>query len=1056
MLLKKYYSFIALLFIAIVIFLSFGCETIQSGRKAPLPGDPIAHFPKMVVGDSYVRTGWSRKYGKDTSNRKVIEVISDGSFILESTSKKGKTTFLSYYDNKYQLVKQVKKSALEKLLKIPIPPAKRLDFPLFVGKKWSSKYKSRSVDGNYYNYVDNYTVTKYETVVTKAGSFKAFKIFRRNYSTDIDASGIERYWYSPETKCEVKSKPDWRIGYELVNYKLALAEKSPKTKKQPTKAKEGPVEARAFCNQGWDTFQRGDYVETEFLYKKGIAIMDKTPDLKPLFLARCLHNLAYLYQKRKDYAKTMPLYRRALPVYERVLGSNHNSVARCLYNMAWSSYSLGDYTKAKSFYKRTLQIYEKIHGPEHPRTAKCLSGLAAIYQALGNYNNAEKLYERALKIRYAHFGSKSPEVAGSLHDLAWLYQCRRDYARAETLAERALAIPGYKESVLLINSLASCYIAQGKIDEACSLFKKTGLSLGLAACHLYRREHMKAIREFQSSLNEKTSIIGDKELAHIGLGTTYEALGDLPMAKKHFQMAINLIEEQWKTLGFSDRKDFLAAVLGAGLSRLDAYEGMVRVILKEKKQGYQKEALLYAEMVKARTLLEMLAARSIRGIGTKDQEILSKDRQYQGEISMLKEKLSELEGFGLKSSKDERVRLEKTLKQTLQDYEQFINEVKLHDSELSSLISVEAAPVESIQNLLDPSFTILEYFTTKNKTYVWLITKNDVSVKEINVGNMAILNMVNELLMPNISNGSRKRGLITILPSGIPKTEKIDLQKREKNRQRFLAMIKEFYDLLIKPIEKEIHNDRLIIVPHGALHKVPFAAIYDGKQFLLDKYTLSMVPSSTVLKYVVKKRNENQNRFLAFANPETDYVSLGFAEKEVNDISDLFSKKELYFKDKATEGRAKERCGLADIVHFASHGEFNDKQPMQSGLLLSKDIENDGYLQVHEIFGLDFRHTNLVVLSACETALCKIFSGDDLVGLSRAFIYAGTPSLLATLWSVSDRSTCTLMKEFYDNWRKSGLDKPEALRRAQIALKSMPDYQHPFYWAPFIMIGDWR
>jgi CHAT domain-containing protein len=111
---------------------------------------------------------------------------------------------------------------------------------------------------------------------------------------------------------------------------------------------------------------------------------------------------------------------------------------------------------------------------------------------------------------------------------------------------------------------------------------------------------------------------------------------------------------------------------------------------------------------------------------------------------------------------------------------------------------------------------------------------------------------------------------------------------------------------------------------------------------------------------------------------------------------------------------------------------------------------------VHEIFGLDLRNTNLVVLSACETALSKIYGGDDLVGLSRGFIYAGTPSLLATLWEVDDHSTAILIEEFYKNWQKKGMSKPKALQQAQVALKSMPQYQHPFYWAPFIMIGDWR
>ena len=435
--------------------------------------------------------------------------------------------------------------------------------------------------------------------------------------------------------------------------------------------------------------------------------------------------------------------------------------------------------------------------------------------------------------------------------------------------------------------------------------------------------------------------------------------------------------------------------------------------------------------------------------------MLARDRQFQQEISLLKKRLSKLTELGPRAPRGEKGHVEKTLNKAIQDYERFINDIKLQDTELASLITVEATSFEEIQSLLDPSTTILEYFTTKDKTYAWLITKDDISVHELNLGEKTLLAMVNELLLPNISNRSRRPEPIITLSTGGPQAEKTSGREIEKNRKQFLKATRDFYRSLLGPVEGGIRTERVIVVPHGVLHKVPFAALNDGKKFMVDKYSITVIPSSTVIEYVVKKRNQNRGRFLAFANPETDYVPLGFAEIEVRDISRLFSKKEIYSKGEATEGRVKGRSDSPDIIHFACHGEFNDKQPMQSGLLLSKDAENDGYFQVHEIFGLDLGNANLVVLSACETALSKIYGGDDLVGLSRGFIYAGTPSLLATLWEVDDRSTSILMKEFYENWHKKGMKKAEALKRAQVALKSMRQYRHPYYWAPFIMVGDW-
>ena len=814
--------------------------------------------------------------------------------------------------------------------------------------------------------------------------------------------------------------------------------------------------AEGLCRQAWSLFRQGNCDKAEFLYNKALEIMERSHEKDSWFMARCLHNLAYLYQSRGDYDMAIPLYERALPKYESDLGSESFSVARCLHNMGWSYYNLGDYKEAKLSYNRTLQIYDKIFDPEHLRIARALTGLGDVYVAIGDYDKAESLYTRALEIRKKHSPKKdTPEISESLYDLAWLYQCRGEYARAVPLYQRAIAIRGSKELEIVINSLASCYLADGKIDEACNLFKKTGLTLGLAACHYYSGEYEKAITKLKKSLHEKTHIIvGGKELAYIGLGLSYEALGDLCMAKQSFKVAIDVIETQWRALGAADRKNFLSAAFGAGFTRLDAYEGMVRVIIKEKKSDYQKESLLYAEMVKSRTFLEMLAVKQAKGVGKYDQDILTTDREFQRKISFYKKILAECKNAGLGKMQVKYSSAKTSLEDALKAYERFIDEVKLKDSELASLITVEIAPVDKIQSLLEPSLTLLEYFMTSDSTYVWLVTRDSIKVHEFPFGKKKVQLMVNRLFLSSLSD--RMRGIKPTIILASSKSPSTQSNVQNKGEEKFQVVSEELYRLLIKPLEKDIHASKLIIVPHGVMHKIPFAALTDGKSYLVEKYSHTVVPSLTVVDYMLKKRNPNRNKFLAFANPATDYAVLQFAEKEVQEISKLYTSKEIYLKSNATEAMTKNRSNYADIVHFACHGEFNDMQPMQSGLVLSKDTENDGYLQVHEIFGLNLKNSNLVILSACDTALSKIYSGDDLVGLSRAFIYAGTPTLLATLWSVDDRSTYILMKDFYEYWHNKGLDKIEALRRAQNSLKSIPDYSHPFYWAPFIIIGDWR
>ena len=763
------------------------------------------------------------------------------------------------------------------------------------------------------------------------------------------------------------------------------------------------------------------------------------------------------------YKEAIPIAKRSLAIHEKALGPEHLDVGASLNNLAVLYYDLGAYQKAEPLFKRALAINEKALGLEHPHVAASLNNLAVFYCYLGDYAKAEPLYKRALAINKKAFGPEHPDVAGNLNGLAALYYDIGAYQKAEPLYKRSLAIrekalgPDHPDVATSLNNLAGLYLADGKADDAFKIFKKQDSPEGLGACYLARSDYKKAKQEFQRSIEyaqksgRKKFIITD----HIGLGLSYEGMGDYDRAKKHFKEAVDIIEGQWQTLGLSARKTFLAGQVGASFSRLDAYEGMVRVIIKEKKRGYQKEALLYAERVKSRTLLEMLAAKGAKGVSNKDREVLARDRKFQQEIAMLRKRQDILAGLGPRAPRGEKETVDKTLNRARKDYEQFINEVKLQDAELASLITVEDTPVEKIQALLDPSTTILEYFTTKDRTYAWLITRDDIKVNEIDLGKKPLLAMVNDLLLPNISNRSRRPEPRITISTGGDQAKETTSRQRKKNREQFLKTTRDFYRILLRPVEAGIRTDRLIIVPHGALHKVPFAALNDGRQFMVDRYAISVVPSSSVIEYVVRKRNKDRGRFLAFANPETDYVPLGFAEIEVANIKRLFPENEVYSKNKATEARAKGRSASSDIIHFACHGEFNDKQPMQSGLLLSKDKDDDGCLQVHEIFGLDLRNANLVTLSACDTALSRIYGGDDLVGLSRGFVYAGTPSILATLWKVDDRSTSILMETFYDNWHKKGMSKPEALRQAQITLKSMPAYKQPYYWAPFVMIGDW-
>jgi CHAT domain-containing protein/tetratricopeptide (TPR) repeat protein len=823
-----------------------------------------------------------------------------------------------------------------------------------------------------------------------------------------------------------------------------------------------PGTATDYNNLGalyWDT---GDYGKAEPLLEKALAIRKELSGEKHHHTAQGYGNLGALYYAMGDYGKAEPLYEKALAIDKEVIGEKHPDTATDYSNLGLLYWAMGDYGKAEPLFEKALAMRKELLGEKHPATAASYNSLGGIYQNMGDYGKAEPLYQKALEIHKEVFGEKHPSTAISYTNLGALYRVMGDYGKAEPLFEKALAIKKeflgekHPDTVISYGHLGFLYLARGEIGRAFGIFEGLDFPEGLGRCYLAEGRYDKALPEFERSLEaserkgEKEYIIAD----NIGLGLSQEELGNYNSAKSHFSRAIEVMESQRAELSGASRESFLSGKVGTGFSRLDAYEGMVRVLLKGKRQGFEKEALNCFERAKARVFLEMLATRSLRGRTETDEKTLLKDREFQVKLASRKKLLSNLARLGDNAPQGRREEAQKELDALSKEYESFIKDVRLKNSELASLITVNPPPAEKLQEGLDPDVTLLEYFTAKHATYAWLMTRESVRMFEIAAGEEKVEQLVNALLLPNISNQSRRPSRNIVLAAS--EDGETPRDERMKNRERFDEGAKETHDTLFLPIRKEIKTARLIVVPHGSLHKLPFSALNDGERYLVDDYDLSVLPSASVILQVVQKRKADNGELLAFGNPKTDSIPLDSAEKEVEDVGKTFATSKTYIREQATKVRLKEEAERPGVVHLACHGEFNDRQPLQSGLLLAKEGDDDGRLRVHEVFGLNLKSANLVTLSACETALGEISSGDDMVGLSRAFLYAGTPSLLATLWEVEDTSTALVMEFFYDNWRNKKMSKPEALRQAQLSLKAMPEYRHPFFWAAFVLIGDWR
>jgi CHAT domain-containing protein len=313
----------------------------------------------------------------------------------------------------------------------------------------------------------------------------------------------------------------------------------------------------------------------------------------------------------------------------------------------------------------------------------------------------------------------------------------------------------------------------------------------------------------------------------------------------------------------------------------------------------------------------------------------------------------------------------------------------------------------------------------------------------------------------------------------------------ESDLGKLNARASRLYRLLLRPAGRRLRQaQRILISADGPLHLLPWAALRRHDRYLAQWRPIHLAASTTVYEEIGRRRRSAGDpdtwRFVAFGDPDYPQVSSATGETfadsevrsvlrrglkleplpatrdEVREIAKLFPRARIYLGQEATEDRAKQASPQADLLHFASHGLINERFPLDSALALSIPIElqegrDNGLLQAWEIFESGRLDAHLVTLSACDTALGREMGGEGLLGLTRAFQFAGASTVLASLWNVSDASTMVLMKRFY-TYLHQGKTKDEALRATQRDLirANKQDLSHPYHWAGFSLYGDWR
>ena len=517
-------------------------------------------------------------------------------------------------------------------------------------------------------------------------------------------------------------------------------------------------------------------------------------------------------------------------------------------------------------------------------------------------------------------------------------------------------------------------------------------------------------------------------------GSVLYIIGRLYEVQDNNSRAIASYQESANTLENIIREDVKVEEYKVELASIQerSYQELVRL---KWKAGRFEEAFNYVERSRARAFLDQLAYGKIDFRSGANANLLAREQQVRDELAQLRNKKAELEkNSGSPTAINEIV---EKLKELEKEYADVWKEVQERSPEIASLQRVDVASLKEIQGLLDTDTTLVEYYVTEeNGTLAFIITRNSFKSVALKVSKSDL-------------------------------TQKIEAFRKSFRRAKRLddpsVVIEEYlqplYQKLIADLKPYITTRTIGIVPHGILHYLPFAALTVNDRYLSDDYSLFTLPSASVLRFLPQKRKPKTGKIFAVGNPlinEPDLVNLPAAEGEASALAKMYGTKPLLGKD-ATESSVQSNAGGAEILHLAAHGKYDPDNPQSSTIYLAPDAQNDGRLEIREIYKLNLTAaTNLVVLSACEGQVGKLNDGDEVVALNRAFLYAGTPSVVASLWLVSDTATSLLMERFYQHLQ-AGRGKAEALRQAQIELRrDYREYRHPYYWAAFTLTGDWR
>jgi CHAT domain-containing protein/tetratricopeptide (TPR) repeat protein len=793
-----------------------------------------------------------------------------------------------------------------------------------------------------------------------------------------------------------------------------------------------PIAAgRVESNLGTIAFRRDQYADAERYYRLAHTRLQAADE--PAALARIEIGLADVLSLQHRLAEAESLYEQALRRAGDAELGVVQAIAEC--NLGDLALARGEYAQALSYLERSRRRYAALEMPHE--TAIADLQLAEAYLELNLAPEAATIFARVIPL-FTELGMQFEHAWALAHAgqtallLGEPAEARRRFAEARALFEA--------EENQVSAAMVALYEAQLRYQErqyvaaaaaaarAAKVFEDGGnTDRRLVAAWLEGEalrcagDHAAAQPLLDATLRQAEAAGAPKivQRCATSLGLLAASTGDRVAAEGLLTHALAVIEQMRAPL---PGEEFRTAFLS---DKLSPFDGLVRLALDD---GRVADALGYVERARSRALSDMLggAARGLaRPRDAFEAGLYERLNALRQELNWCYQRISRtLEGEGTSAGGLQE------LQQAAQEREAAILELTRQIQQYGGGDRVADASLrlDELQAALADDTALVEYFSLDGELLVFVVTSEATRVVRKLAGESEVEELVERLRFQTDAMRravGREAAHVPILTA------------------RARHLLARLYDLLLRPIAPLIGERRVTVVPHRALHYVPFRALFDGERYLIERQEVCTVPSAAVLLHCLQQPPSPHQNALFLGVPDARAPRV---RDEVLAVAPQWPERVALLDGEATLAALQRHAPTARIIHLACHGQFRADSPLFSSLQLA-----DGWMTVRDAYNLELS-CDLVVLSACETGVSAIAPGDELIGLARGFFAAGAPALLVSLWTVDDATTAELMTAFYGRLR-AGERPAAALRAAQLVV--MQHHPHPFYWAPFVLLGRW-